>query len=434
MKKHAVNKYALAVAMLVIGSSMLSVVHGSIIDDLTATVYTSIDPKIATIIDMVNESLLRGYLEDLVACGPRMTGTYGGEKAAAYLYHQLELLNLETRYHDWASFGNKWNPRFFKSQNVEGVLTGTDDTSEDILIFNAHYDTVKVSPGANDDGSGVAAVLVAAYILSQFEFNRTIKFVAFSGEEIGLLGSRAYAKDLYDGNEDILVDLNADMIGYAETTEGGNRFRMYGTQDVSWIMNDIEQINENYAIDFNLTRGTILPGGHGSGDYASFVPYGYETITFFQGETNLDYFHTPEDSIEHVNFSYLVNTTKLIVGTLAYLADVGDDYPQVTIASPRRGKLYFEGRTLKTFRYEKTIVLDDMLVCAEVEPGVAPIDYVEFYYDGKLAYNDTELPFQWQFNKLSFRRHTIKAVAYDVLGNTASDELEIFHLNLNKKR
>ena len=54
------------------------------------------------------------------------------------------------------------------------------------IIFNAHYDSVAKGPGANDDGSGTVAVLAAAYALSHFDFKRTIKFVTFSGEEIGL--------------------------------------------------------------------------------------------------------------------------------------------------------------------------------------------------------------------------------------------------------
>ena len=118
---------------------------------------------------MVNESLILGYLEDLVEFSPRKTGTYGCEKAGEYIYEKFIEMGLETRMINWTSFGNKYNPRYFSGTNIEATLNGINN-NEEIIIFNAHYDSVKKSPGADDDGSGVAAVLAAAYALSKFDF------------------------------------------------------------------------------------------------------------------------------------------------------------------------------------------------------------------------------------------------------------------------
>ena len=138
----------------------------------------NVDPKITTILEMINESLMQEYLETLVGYGPRMTGNYGCQKSAEYIYQQFNKMGLQTRYQNWTAFGNKYNPRIFKSQNVEGKLIGINATSDKIILLNAHYDTVKDSPGANDDGSGVAAVLSIASILSKYSFNHTIRFIA----------------------------------------------------------------------------------------------------------------------------------------------------------------------------------------------------------------------------------------------------------------
>ncbi len=398
---------------------------------------SGLNTKVIQAIEMVNESLLRVFLEELVSIGPRRTGTYGCDKAAEYIYEQFEDIGVDARYHYWATINNQRPFRYYKSQNIEATLNGTNKECDEILIFNAHYDTVKNSPGANDDGSGVAAVLAAAYILSKFEFNRTIKFVTFSGEEVGLIGSRAYVKEIYENNEELLVEFNADMIGYVETAQGGKSVSLVPTEDAQWIVEDIKSVNENYEINFNINiRNPIDPrGARGGSDYYDFVLYGYEVIAFWESEWNRDYFHCPDDSIENMNFSYFVNVTKLIVGSLAHLADMTEiNHPTLRIASPKRGRLYFEDRTLKILKHHRTIVFDDVLICTEVEPGDSPIERVEFWYDGKLKFTDYEKPYQWRINQRSLRKHTIKAIAFDEKGRTSSDEINFRFVNLMLKR
>jgi len=397
-----------------------------------------IDSKIGAIIETINESLVTEYLETIVGYGPRLTGTYGCEKTAKYIYEQFQEMGLKTRYQNWTKFttGRKPlrpKPRIFRSQNIEGILEGKDTSGEKIVIFNAHYDSVKVSPGADDDGSGVAAVLAAAYVLSKFDFNHTIKFVVFSGEEQGLFGSKVYAKEAYENNDEIIVEFNADMIGYCKTAEGENRFRYSGTKDVEWIMDDIDELNVDFNFNFELTRWIIDEVGPGGSDYFSFVQYGYESIAFWEGEWNQN-MHTPQDDLDNVNIDYLVKTTRLITATLANIADINISYPQVKIESPKRGKLYVEGKEKKDL-YEtnedeiRTIVINDMWVWADVKYGDAPIKKVEFYYSGKLQHTDVTPPFKWRLNKFSILKHEIRVVVYDELDRTASDWIKILFFN-----
>ena len=121
---------------------------------------------------------------------------------------------LSVEFHNW-TFDD------FTDRNVVATLPGTDTSSNAIFIFCAHHDTVAISPGADDDGSGVAAVLATAKILSQYSFNYTIRFITFSGEEDGLYGSYMYAHNASQRGDNIVAVIDADMIGYANTTEGG---------------------------------------------------------------------------------------------------------------------------------------------------------------------------------------------------------------------
>ncbi len=105
--------------------------------------------------------------------------------------------------------------------NVMATLKGSDPNDNRIFIVSGHLDSrageandsVSAAPGANDDGSGVAAVLELARIMSKHSFPATIIFVAVSGEEQGLVGSTYLARKAKDQNWNIVAMLNNDMIG-----------------------------------------------------------------------------------------------------------------------------------------------------------------------------------------------------------------------------
>ena len=388
--------------------------------------------KISEIIQLVNESLLLGYLEDLVEFSPRTTGTFGCEKAGEYIYEKFVDMGIETKIYNWESFGNKYNPRFFRGKSIEATLK-SNNKNEEIIIFNAHYDSVKRSPGADDDGSGVAAVLAAAFVLNKFEFNRTIKFLCFSGEEEGLLGSKNYSKYVYENDDTILVEFNADMIGYADTEEDENKFRIYGTQDIGWYVDVIENLNIRYDFNFDISRRILSEDSRGGSDYYSFSRYGYEAIAFFEGQWNQN-MHTKNDNIENMNIPYLTKVSKLIIASIAYFLDLEINHPFVYIESPKKGFLYFEGREIKKLKDKKddqlrTIVIDEVGIWVDVFSDINSIEKVEFYYNGRIQYTDTDYPYKWQMNKLSFFNHRIETIVYDSKGNTASDWIDILFFN-----
>jgi hypothetical protein len=410
----------------IISSTSLKIKGSTILRQINNEI--TLNPKVIEILDKINETMLINYLQDIVNIGPRSTGTYGCEKAAEYIYEQFKSTGLHTRYQPWESWGSKGHNQYYKSKNVEATQYGTNKDWDEVIVFNAHYDTIRRTVGANDDGSGTASVLAAAYVLSQYEFNRTFKFVTFSGEEIGLRGSRAYAKELYDKDIDLVVEFNADMIGYATTYETGHKLRLSMSEDTHWIAEIADTINDGYNLDFTIERYTRTREGRGGSDYFEFLQYGYESIAYWPGEWDPN-MHKPTDTIDKINFSYLTNMTRFIAGTMAILGDVPIPIPQAKIANPKLGKLYKNDRTLLKFKYNRTIFLGKSWVTAEIKPGNSPIERVEFYYDDKLEYTDSDLPYQWWLDKTSLWFHKLKVIAYDESGQKSTDEIKIFYIN-----
>jgi hypothetical protein len=420
------------IALLICGSvvTIKTIAQENQLIEYNNTELLCTDGKIQEILNKINETLVRNFMDYLVfEVGNRYTGSEGCQQAGSYIYDQFKDMDLQVRYQNWSTRGNKWNSGLFSSQNIEGTHQGSDPDDE-VIIFNAHYDTVQGTVGANDDGSGTVGVLAAAYVLSQYSFKRTMKFVAVSGEEVGLLGSHAYATELYDQHTPVLVEFNADMIGKATTTEDGRTIRLSVTEDAGWITEVIKNMTNEYGLQFNITAGWSIDrdARRGGSDYFDFIRLGYESVCVWQAGRDPNY-HTPQDDISNVNFSYLVNTTRHIAATMAILADAEVEVPRVSIANPRHGKIFSKDNMSKDTEYNTPILLDATNIYAEVKQGIYAVDRVEFYYGNKLLFTDTEKPYEYLLNKRSIGFHTIKVIVYDIKGNSAIDQMKILFLN-----
>ncbi len=275
-----------------------------------------IDNNIVNLIEKLNEDLILQFLENLTSFGPRVTTTEACEKSGDYIYNEFVNMGLDTRYHYWENNG-------LYGKNIEATIYGYDNTADEIYIICAHYDSVEDSPGADDDGSGVAAVMAAAKLMSGYICKNTVKFIAFSGEEQGLVGSYYYVDEALNNNTNIAGVLNVDMIGYAETEEETNYIKLY--QDTNnpfeWLTNYTVNVSEEY---FDLLNLEVVPSGWSWGsDHYYFWKAGYNAI--FYAEKNFNrYYHSIEDTIENMNISYIVKNSKLIIATLAELAEISD--------------------------------------------------------------------------------------------------------------
>ena len=274
------------------------------------------DDNIVSLIENLNEEIILEFLENLTSFGPRVTGTEACDKSGEYIYNKFIKMGLDTRFQYWE------NDNLY-GYNIEATINGYDNTNDEVYIICAHYDSLSGSPGADDDGSGVAAVMAAAKLMSNYFYKNTVKFVAFSGEEQGLYGSYYYVEEALNNNANITGVLNVDMIGFSETEEDSKYLKVY--QDIGnpleWLTDYTINVSEEYYDYINLE---IVPSGYSwSSDHYYFWQAGYSAI-FYAEKTFNRHFHSPDDTIQNMNISYTVKNTKLIIATLAELAEITD--------------------------------------------------------------------------------------------------------------
>jgi len=329
----------------------------------------STQDNIISIIQQIDEDLFLGFLEELTSFGPRVTDTEACFDSADYIYNEFVDMGLETRYQEWSDQG---------STNIEATIYGTDSASDEIYIICAHYDSVPGSPGADDDGSGVAAVLSAAKVLSNYNPINTIRFVTFSGEEQGLLGSYYYVTEALEDEENIIAVLNVDMIGYAETEEDENNLKIYHNDDSQWLVDYTIDVSDTYN---NLIALNVIPSGYSWGsDHYYFWEAGYDAIFYAEYNFN-DYYHSPEDTIEHMNLGYATKNTKLIVATLASLIGVqGSEAPY----KPQTPKGTINGKFSVPYNYE-TVTTDpqDDVIYYKWSWGNSESEWLGPHYSGE---------------------------------------------------
>jgi Zn-dependent M28 family amino/carboxypeptidase len=144
--------------------------------------------------------------------------TKGNEKASTFIENEMAKIGLSPLA-DLKNFRQEFTTRNGKANNVVGILPGKSKPDE-FVVFSAHYDHIgmekagddKVYNGANDDASGVTAVLLLAKYYKQLANNeRTIVFVAFTGEEVGGYGSKYFSQQLDPAK--VVAMFNIEMIG-----------------------------------------------------------------------------------------------------------------------------------------------------------------------------------------------------------------------------
>jgi hypothetical protein len=381
-----------------------------------------------TIIEMfqrINESLIFNYHNNLMKFGPRYTGSINCTLAGDYIYDEFEKMGLNVEFHEWEFDG-------FMSRNVVATINGMNETCDAIFILSAHYDCTAGSLGADDDASGVAAVLAAAKIMSKYSFNHTIRFIAFSGEEVGTYGSFCYARDAYKIGENIIGVINLDMVGYADTIEGGKIIRFHSPERSMWISEFSNEIGEKYIDLIDLSVET-RPNYIGA-DHQAFVDYGYDGV-WIAHHDGYPWANSPEDTPDHINWTYLVKATKLLLSIVAELAIKSIDV-QIVLRTPLEGQGYLFNRPLISLACGKgwykgtrgvTIILGRAIASAEIF-GNEDIEYVVFCLDGDFLNFDSNPPYERKIQGKYFPifgKYNLKVYAYTTSKNFATDEMDI---------
>jgi hypothetical protein len=416
-------------------SSSITTIDAQIIEKTEDMTCQNYDLNIVDMINQVNDSLIYKYLDGLMDFSPRYTGTIVCNQAAEYIYNEFNKMGLYAYIDEWKHLG-------YRSQNVVANINGTDPHSDEVFILCAHYDAAENSLGANDDGSGVAMMLSIASVLHHYSFNHTIRFVAFAGEELGMLGSQKYVRKAYDQNENIIAAINLDTLGYTETERGGRYVQMLCPERNMWISTFFQNITKTYNNYINLNI-EILPN-HPC-DHDSFTQFGYDAIMLMQYDP-LVYFHGPDDVIDHINFTYLNKITKLVTAAIASLADKPIEL-QVRIVTPMEDSFYlFDKRIFKhsnlylsRARFGRTYILGSCIVRVnittneEVEKIIYCIDdFHQLTYKSKL-YPDK--PIEWRirgYDSALTGKHKLGVYVYTVTGKVAYDEMDITAFTFNR--
>lgn len=267
----------------------------------------------------------------------RQTGTEGEKKALAYISKRFEELGLTGKgtngYVQPFSFKPKTNPHEEVKFDVngDGTITGNnvigffDNKAENTVIIGAHYDhlgyggegslfrdTIKaVHNGADDNASGVALLLNLAKKLKDKNTKNNYLFMAFSGEEMGLLGSNYFVKNPTIDTKKVSYMINMDMVGRMKKDSS---LAVYGT-GTSPIF---KQVLKAHNKDFKLIQNE---SGVGPSDHTSFYLADIPVLHFFTGQHS-DY-HRPSDDIETLNYEGMAKISNYIFDIISDLDDNG---------------------------------------------------------------------------------------------------------------
>lgn len=236
----------------------------------------------------------------------RMSGKKGNRETAQYVKAKFESYGLQTSLHQFKvrrmNPGPKNETGDDFSNNVIGVLPGE---SERRIVIGGHMDHVGygpqmsldgitgIHPGADDNGSGATTVMELARVLSKGpKPKHTLVFMCFSGEEMGLLGSRAYVTSLGKEVDKIDLMVNYDMVGYLR----GDSLPALGARAVPELIDIIGKIGNKYPF-----KVFPAPDSSGNSDHASFGQAGVPYVFFFTG-LHANY-HRVSDTADKINYT-----------------------------------------------------------------------------------------------------------------------------------
>lgn len=241
----------------------------------------------------------------------------------------------------------------YVGKNIIGKYHGKSETP-DVYIIDGHYDSVSTSPGADDNATAVAGVLEAVRVLSNYNFEHTIKFIGFDLEELNLTGSMAYVNNSTSTQEPIKGVINMEMIGYYDNTPYSQNFPTIfqnAFPDANVLL-EADSFRGNFIVNAGATGFTALQDSFYSAaqnyvpelkvinliatnfvdlpnqallrsDHAPFWFGGLSAIMLTDGaEFRNPNYHTVNDVKENLNLNFMTNVIKTSIATIANLANV----------------------------------------------------------------------------------------------------------------
>lgn len=290
----------------------------------------------------------------------------GLAKTETLLLEQWKALGYEPHTHEfvWASPALRQVPGAAEFpapamyRNVIAELKGSLAPRE-VLIVAAHFDAVPQAPGADDDGTGTAAVLEIARVLKDSKPKRTIRFIHFNLEEVGLVGSTAYVRDhaaqfdtrIDKGGEKVVGMMSIEMLGYYSDQEGSQRIPpditlpawipkptkgdwigMAGIAKHQAFSQAMAKSMRAHAPKLKLLVGdffAVAPPDLRRSDHWPFLEAGIPAVIFADtAELRNPNYHQPTDTVETLDLDRFTLVVRGLAGAIADLANPADTLPE----------------------------------------------------------------------------------------------------------
>ena len=323
------------------------------------------DPAIESLVAQVSADSIEANIKRLVGFGTRFIGSDSNEVATRWLgesflsmgytavRYDTFLVNQDRTYRASTESGEAFHRFVFENTEQWNVIATKPGTlhNEKKLVLGGHFDSISidrtqsaqdVAPGADDNATGIAAILEIARILNGANLEMTVEFVMFGAEELGLIGSRDYVDRSRDSGDEIRLMLTLDSIGTRSPT-----FPDAFSLDTIHPYADLGELVAQAADDYtdlhasNGTGGTVVITNRGCrcSDHQSFIDGGYAGVGVFQYVRNpASHLNTSVDSLAGVDISLVQGITRAVLASTASFAG----YPALTTDFEGNGEVGFE--------------------------------------------------------------------------------------------
>ncbi len=288
------------------------------------------DQRVSEMMDEISVERLKEHIQNIHFVRDPDDHYPNLERAALYIHQEFLRLGLMVR-KDSFQWGKQW------FHNVIAEKRGISSPDR-ILVVGAHYDTVPGSPGADDNASAVAVLLEVARSIQQVAVGCTIRFIAFSLEEYGYIGSTHYAGRAKTEGEKIAGMISLEMVGFTDPKQRypsylnpkhypnvGDFIGVVGNERSERLLQKVRRSLKDHIPQ--LPAEFILVPGNGDGmeevrlsDHSPFWDQGYAALlitdTAFLRNPN---YHLPMDTIETLDFEFM---RKVAVGVSHAVIDL----------------------------------------------------------------------------------------------------------------
>ena len=311
------------------------------------------DPLIKKIVSEISEERIAAIMRKLETFETRNTVSDPGQTnrgvgaARQWIFEQFKSYSprLEVSFdtHNIPKGGRIWKD--IELRNVMAILPGTMAGAKDRwILVSGHYDSVNLkdaaglrndpakaaelpAPGVSDDASGAACAMECARVLSQYEFEATLVFVAFAGEEQGLVGAKAMAKRLKERGQPIEAVLNNDIIGNDTSGNGtvdNRRVLVFSEDGADSSSRALARYVHGIGARYYPELGVEMIFRHDrfgrGGDHTAFNQEGYAGVRFTTPAENFANQHSATDSFTNASVSYTAKVIRLNAAAAAALA------------------------------------------------------------------------------------------------------------------